>query len=234
MPVSRRSKEVALTQVQKRGKERRDAHVHRVVEALDKYAYVYLLGFRNSSSATLQALRRRLGDDGVLIMANGAVGYTLGKTEEASLRKRTHLLARLMSGLCGLVFTDKPVEFVEGIVGALGLECFAHAGEVASRTVTVPAGPLDPERVPFSIEPYLRTLGLPTALKESVVHVLADHTICRAGDKLSASQARLLKQFGHHLSATAVTVRAYWSKEEEDITLVDESLAAMLDDPESQ
>ena len=41
---------------------------------------------------------------------------------------------------------------------------FARAGNVATETVTLQPGPL--EQFPFNMEPYLRSLGLPTTLQK--------------------------------------------------------------------
>jgi hypothetical protein len=46
--------------------------------------------------------------------------------------------------------------------------------------------------VPFSLEPQLRKLGLPTQLKNGVVELLQDTIICKKGDTLSPEQCKLL------------------------------------------
>jgi len=45
------------------------------------------------------------------------------------------------------------------------------------------------------MEPQLRALGLPTALKTGVVTCLFDYTVCKKGDTLSPEQAQLLVSF---------------------------------------
>jgi len=42
------------------------------------------------------------------------------------------------------------------------------------------------------MEPQLRKLGLPTALKKGVVTCLFDYTVCKKGDTLTPEQAQLL------------------------------------------
>ncbi len=73
---------------------------------------------------------------------------------------------------------------------------FHRTGSRATSTVTLPAGPLP--QFPHSLEPQLRQLGLPTALKKGVVQLLGEegHTVCREGDVLTSEQARLLKLLG--------------------------------------
>lgn len=67
---------------------------------------------------------------------------------------------------------------------------FARAGFVATETIEIPAGPLPVEN--HTIESYLRQLGLPTALKNGMVTLLSDYTVCKEGQALTPEQARIL------------------------------------------
>jgi len=49
------------------------------------------------------------------------------------------------------------------------------------------------------MEPQLRALGMPTALKKGVIHLIKDYSVCKKGDKLSSEQARILKLLGHQV-----------------------------------
>lgn len=46
--------------------------------------------------------------------------------------------------------------------------------------------------MPNNMEPLLRSLGMPTMLKNGVVTLPAPYTICKEGDTLSTNQAHLL------------------------------------------
>lgn len=67
---------------------------------------------------------------------------------------------------------------------------FAKSGFVAKETVALPAGPLT--EFSFSMEPQLRTLGLPTQLEKGIIVLREDYVVCRAGTHLSPEQAQLL------------------------------------------
>jgi mRNA turnover protein 4 len=67
---------------------------------------------------------------------------------------------------------------------------FARAGNIATDTVTLPAGPLP--QFPHSVEPHLRQLGMPTSLQRGVVTLLSEFTVCKAGQALKPEQARIL------------------------------------------
>ena len=74
------------------------------------------------------------------------------------------------------------------------LSDFARTGGEATEDVLLPEGPLS--QFPHSIEPQLRALGMPTALKKGVVTLLSDYTVCKKGDCLTSEQARTLKLLG--------------------------------------
>jgi mRNA turnover protein 4 len=43
------------------------------------------------------------------------------------------------------------------------------------------------------MEPYVRTkLGLPTSVKNGIVHLEKEHTVCNEGDILTPEQAKIL------------------------------------------
>ena len=67
---------------------------------------------------------------------------------------------------------------------------FARAGDKATETIELAAGPLP--QFAHSIEPHLRKLGLPSSLDKGVVTLLKDHTVCKAGEVLNADKANVL------------------------------------------
>lgn len=85
---------------------------------------------------------------------------------------------------------------------------YARAGNKATFTVSLDPGPL--AQFPHSMEPQLRQLGLPTALKKGVVTLLSDYEVCKEGDVLTPEQARVLKLFGYEMAEFKVTVKYMW------------------------
>ncbi|KAM4872875.1 mRNA turnover protein 4 homolog [Thomomys bottae] len=85
---------------------------------------------------------------------------------------------------------------------------FARAGNKAAFTLSLDPGPL--EQFPHSMEPQLRQLGLPTALKKGVVTLLSDYEVCKEGDVLTPEQARVLKLFGYEMAEFKVTIKYMW------------------------
>jgi len=101
---------------------------------------------------------------------------------------------------------------------------FARAGNTASRTVTLPAGPVmrtysdPPEPFPHNEEPQLRKLGLPTRMDKGVPTLSAPHKICEKGKTLTAEQAQLLKLIGERMVKFRVRLRCYWDSETGKVT----------------
>jgi hypothetical protein len=67
---------------------------------------------------------------------------------------------------------------------------YARGGTVAKETVKLDVGPL--EQFPHSMEPHLRSLGLPTSLQRGVIHLIKEHTVCTKGQVLTPEQAKIL------------------------------------------
>ena len=79
---------------------------------------------------------------------------------------------------------------------------FARTGAIAEETVTMEEGPLP--QFGHAMEPQLRAIGMPTALKKGVIHLIKDHLVCTKGDKLTSEQARILKLLGHQVTALTI------------------------------
>jgi len=72
---------------------------------------------------------------------------------------------------------------------------------VATSDFSLDKGPLPVDVAPHPLEPTLRKLGLPTRLNASVVELLQDTTVCKAGDVLTPEQCRLLQLFDQKQAA---------------------------------
>lgn len=96
---------------------------------------------------------------------------------------------------------------------------FARAGNRASRTVILPAGPVmqhhsdPPEPFPHNEEPQLRKLGLTTVMKKGVPTIDTPHKLCEKGKVLTPEQAQLLKLTGEKMIEFRVGLKARWTAE---------------------
>ena len=110
-----------------------------------------------------------------------------------------------VKGQVGLLFTDtNPQEVVEWFDDFKPPD-FGRSGNVATRTVVLPAGPVmrrhsdPPEPFPHNEEPQLRKLGLSTFMNKGVPSLHNPHQICQEGKLLTSEQAQLLKLIGEKM-----------------------------------
>lgn len=121
-----------------------------------------------------------------------------------------------IKGQVGLFFTDtKPQEVMNWFVDFQQPD-FARAGNIATRTVILPSGPImrhfsdPPEPFPHNEEPQLRKLGLSTSMVKGVPTLAVAHELCRKGKSLSSEQAQLLKLTGVKMVTFQVELLARW------------------------
>lgn len=63
------------------------------------------------------------------------------------------------------------------------------------------------------MEPSLRKLGLPTALKHGVINLTKSYVVCKKGNILTPEQAQVLKLIGECLAEFKITLKCVWSKD---------------------
>ncbi|KAH9939816.1 ribosomal protein L10-domain-containing protein [Amylocystis lapponica] len=218
MPKSKRSKIVSLTKVSKKTKEQKGAFMKDVQENADKWQYCWLFEVGNMRNAHLKTVRRLWKDSARIFFGRGAVmAKALGTTPEEEHRVGLHTLAKQIKGQVGLFFTDSPPEEVLAWFADFHQPDFARAGNKATRTVTLPAGPVmqehttPPEPFPHNEEPQLRKLGLRTSMKRGVPTLDMPHTVCEKGKVLTPEQTQLLKLVGIKMVMFKVGLRARWT-----------------------
>lgn len=147
---------------------------------------------------------------------NKVIALALGKTPENEVAEGLSNLSAALKGQCGLLFTNRSKKQVETRLLKVQISSinarvnytrlsfvqvlnwmeeyeeveYARSGFVTDESITLPEGPM-PE-FPHSIEPHLRQLGMPTALKKGIVVLLKDYAVCKKGQTLTPEQARIL------------------------------------------
>lgn len=122
-----------------------------------------------------------------------------------------------------MLFTDTdPNEVIEWFADFKQPD-FARSGNLATRTVILPAGPVmrhhsdPPEPFPHNEEPQLRKLGLTTSMSKGVPTLNNPHKLCEQGRVLTSEQAQLLKLIGEKMVVFRVGLLARWDAESGDV-----------------
>lgn len=210
MPKSRRAKVVPLTKVKPKGREHKSELMDKMREHVENYTDVYTFSVHNMRTNVMQAIREeRRGDTKIFMGNNKVMMLALGKDEGSSLKPNLYKLSKFLTGLCGVMYTNLPKKTVKEYFGSQSAEVFARAGQPASQSLTIPAGPLP--QFPHSMFAHLSKLGLPIKLDKGVIIALNDTTVCEKGDILSTEAAQLLKLFGMQTAEFRIELTAHWA-----------------------
>ncbi|KAI5116425.1 hypothetical protein M0805_008896 [Coniferiporia weirii] len=217
MPKSRRSKVVSLTKVAKKTKEQKESLFNDVQENADKWRYCWLFEVGAMRNTHLKTVRSLWKDSARIFLGRCAVmAKALGTTPEEEHKQGLHKIAKQLTGQVGLLFTDSPPTEVIEWFKDFRQPDFARSGNVASRDVVLPAGPVlqhhssPPEPFPHNEEPQLRKLGLHTTMVRGVPTLGAPHRLCTKCKTLTSEQAQLLKLIGEKMVEFRVCLRARW------------------------
>lgn len=201
-----------------------------IQECCDKYAHIFLIEVHNERNNLLKEIRESWKHSRLFLGRNKVMAFSLGRTVETEYKKDLHKLAKALVRKRGLLFTNEKVEDVKDWFKSHKQFCYARSGSIATETVVLPDGPLD---FPHSMEPQLRQLGLPTRLKDGVIVLDQEHTVCTAGKVLNTQQAVILKHLGNCMAEFQIELMSHWSNDV--FTVLSESNSAMeINEPDSE
>ncbi|XP_041129272.1 mRNA turnover protein 4 homolog [Polyodon spathula] len=211
MPKSKRDKKITLTKTTKKGLESKQNLIEELRKCVDTYRHIFIFSVANMRNNRLKDIRTAWKHSRFFFGKNKVMMIALGKGHADEYKDNLHKVSKYLKGEVGLLFTNKTKEEVQEHFSQFKEMDFARSGNKASLAVTLDEGPL--EQFPHSMEPQLRQLGLPTALKKGVVTLLSDHMVCKEGDVLTPEQARILKLFGIKMAEFKVLVSCMWIAE---------------------
>ncbi|MFH4983879.1 hypothetical protein AB6A40_010588 [Gnathostoma spinigerum] len=211
MPRSKREKDVSLTKVTKKTRERKINLIEEIRKAIDYYQTCFVFNVENMRSNKFVMIRQKFKDNSRLFFGrNTLMAMSLGKDSSHERAKDLAKVTALLKGDCGLMFTNADREAVVDFFKTYEEHDFARSGQIASVSVDLSQGALP--NFSFTLEPQMRRLGLPTKLEKGVVTLLSDYRICKEGDKLNAEQAKLLKLLGYKISVFKINLIGQWTK----------------------
>ncbi|XP_032087817.1 mRNA turnover protein 4 homolog [Thamnophis elegans] len=211
MPKSKRDKKVSLTKTAKKGLEVKQNLIEELRKCVDTYKRLFIFSIANMRNNKLKDIRSAWKHSRIFFGKNKVMIVALGHSPSDEYKDNLHEVSKHLRGEVGLLFTNRTKDEVIKWFSQFRETDFARAGNKATLTVSLDMGPL--EQFSHSMEPQLRQLGLPTALKKGVVTLLSDYEVCKEGDILSPEQARLLKLFGYAMAEFNVVIRSMWDAE---------------------
>ncbi|CAL8339830.1 unnamed protein product [Merluccius merluccius] len=211
MPKSKRDKKVSLTKTTKKGLEAKQNLIEEVRKCVDIYQNVFIFSVANMRNNKLKDIRTAWKHSRFFFGKNKVMMVALGKGQTDEYKDNLHKVSKHLKGEVGVLFTNKTKDEVQEYFRQFKEVDYARAGNPAQMDVTLDEGPL--QQFTHSMEPQLRQLGLPTALKKGVVTLLKDHHVCKEGDILTPEQARILKLFGFEMAEFKVQIKCMWNAE---------------------
>ncbi|KAI2658994.1 hypothetical protein H4Q32_023166 [Labeo rohita] len=220
MPKSKRDKKVSLTKTSKKGLEAKQNLIEELRKCADIYRYMFVFSVENMRNNKLKDIRTAWKHSRFFFGKNKVMMIALGKGPTDEYKDNLHKVSKFLRGEVGVLFTNKTKDEVQEYFSNFKEVDYARAGNVATMAVTLDEGPL--EQFPHSMEPQLRQLGLPTALKKGVVTLIKDFEVCKEGDTLTPEQARILKLFGFEMAEFKISIKCMWNSESGDFVKVSE------------
>jgi len=231
MPKSKRQKIVHLTAVKKKDKDSKAVLFSNIQDSVDNYSRAFVFSVAHMRNTFLKDVRTQFADSRIFFGKTKVMSKALGQTVEEEHAPGLAALAKHIDGSVGLLFTDRSAEDVLAFFDDYTELDFARAGVQATRDVTVPAGvvysrvgevPVEEDTpVPHSLEVTLRKWGMPTKLEKGKVLLDQEWELCKEGQTLNSHQTALLKMFGIAMVEFKITVKAYWDKEDEKVTVTE-------------
>jgi len=210
MPKSKRDKKVSLTKTAKHGMEWKKKLVKEVQEAAQEHDSIIVFRVINMRISGLNELRKQFRDSRLFLGKNKVVALALGKGPESEIFKDVHKISQRLQGDCGLLLTSRKESEALEIIESFSEKDYARGGAQATHTVELEEGPL--EQFAHSLEPHLRSLGMPTSLKKGVVTLIKNYTVCKEGQILTPEQARILKLLDIKMAEFRIIVDSVWTK----------------------
>lgn len=211
MPKSKRDKKISLTKTVKKGLEVKQKLITELRQCVDTYRNLFIFSVANMRNNKIKDIRTAWKHSRFFFGKNKVMIIALGKGDTDEYRDNLHKVSKQLRGEVGILFTNKTKDEVQEYFGNFKEMDYARSGNRAQMDITLDEGPL--EQFPHSMEPQLRQLGLPTALKKGVVTLLKDYEVCKEGDVLTPEQTRILKLFGIEMAEFKVQIKCMWNSE---------------------
>jgi len=154
---------------------------------------------------------------------NKVMALSLGKSKSSEYKEGLYQVSKNITGNRGLFFTNTSKEDVLRTFDEFKEEHYPRSGFIATRNFYIEPGPLNQ---PFSMEPTLRKLGLPTKLKDGAIQLDTKVTVCQVGDTLTPEQCRILEYFEQKMAIMRILIHYHYSFQDHTFTKLREDTSS--------
>lgn len=198
--------------------KRKQIYWNRLLSLLDEYTQILIVGADNVGSNHMQQIRKSLRGDAEILMGKNTVMRTAIRSHLVKNPKLENLLP-LLKGNVGFVFTTGSLAEIRKRISENKIGAPAKTGSIAPCNVLVPKGPTGMEPTKTS---FFQALQIQTRINKGQIEITNDVPLLTMGEKVTASQAELLKILNIHPFSYGLNVQYVYS----DGTVYD---AAVLD-----
>jgi mRNA turnover protein 4 len=171
MPKNKRVKVVALTQTQKKGRERKVALAEAVRDCTDKFSHAYVMQTVNMKTALMQSIRQDWKERGVFMHGKLKVlSLGVGVSPSTEAKPNMHKLSEHIGPDCLLFFTNEGPKEVAKYCEAWAFSDHARSGFECTSTFVLPKGQLP--QFTFTQDEMLRKLGVPVSFVSIAAYLL--------------------------------------------------------------
>lgn len=155
---------------------------------MNEYSKCLVVGVDHVQSKQMQDTRHLLRGRCELLMGKNTMMRKCIR-EMAVERPELEAILPYIVGNIGFVFTEMDLVECRDILLQNKVQAQAKGGVIAPVDVVIPAGPTGMDAGKTS---FFQALNLPTKIARGAIEILSNVTVCKAGEKVGLSEARLL------------------------------------------
>lgn len=183
--------------------EWKSKYFQKMIQYLDEYPKLFIVGADNVGSSQMQKIRISLRGHAVILMGKNTM---MRKAIRGHLEKNPNLeklLPHIVENI-GFVFTKQDLSFIREKLQDNKVAAPAKAGAIAPCDVVLPAQvtALGPEKTSF-----FQALQIPTKITKGTIEIINDVNLIKKGDKVGASEATLLNMLSISPFSYGLSVR---------------------------
>jgi len=173
-----------------KGGDRKQTYFGKLVDFLNKYNQILIVGADNVGSNHMQSIRRNLRGKAELLMGKNTM---IRKVIKGNLSQNPDLETLLphIKGNVGFVFTSGDLKAIRDEIASNRLSAPARVGSIAPCDVFLPAGntSLDPSQTNF-----MQALNIATRINKGTIEIINQVHLIKKNDKVGSSEAALLQK----------------------------------------